>query len=452
MFKNYNANNLLPYLFWTGLILSINILYKDAINILKIKNLLDSQNIFIILNFFRYFFPFFIIFFLFKTEKKINIIFLLIIIYAFFQLTALIIFREFLDIIQNLYFIFSIIAICITLNLKNFDFNKNIKYFFYITIGMLILILILFLPDFIIQFIDQKEQRYLYYVNNNLLGSTKYFMQAIPRTTGLSRTLLIIFYFAISFFLFGKKFRITSAFIAIISLSLVYGFQSRGSFLGVFLFIFFLIFFYQNSFFKKLKFLFIFIIFPILIWEVFFITKLYLHNYKNTNKSALIKEYDVIKKNPIYQNRLINNNIKSSGRLEIWTNAFRIVKEKQIIFGYGPQADRYLITGFQKIEYEDGTYGVLDNNASNVFIYSYLCGGIFGLSIFVTIYILISLIILKQLFFIKNYKNNPLLTFSILTISYLLMRGLIENSFSVFSLDMCLFLLATKYLVQKHKI
>lgn len=455
MFKNYNVNNLLPYLLWIGLMVSINTLYRDATNIFKIKDLFDSQNIIIIINFFRYLFPFFIFFFLFKTEKKINIIFLLIIFYTLFQLIALIIFREFSDIIQNLYFIFAIIAICISLNIKNFDFNKNLKYFFYITVSLLILIIVLFLSDFLIQFFHQKEQRYLYYVNEYLIVGTKYFMQSIPRTTGLSRTLLIIFYFAISFFLLGKKFKIISAFIAIICLSLVYGFQSRGSFLGVFLFIFFILFFHNNNLFNKLKLLLIFIILPILIWEILFITKVYFHNksflFKESDKSFLVKEFDEIKKNPIYQNRLVNN-IHASGRLEIWTNAIKIIKEKKIILGYGPQADRHLIKGSQKVKYADGTYGTLDNNSSNIFIYSYLSAGIFGLGIFVIIYIYLCLIIFKQLFFIKNYRNDFLLTFSILTASYLLIRGLIENSFSVFSLDMCLFLLVTKYLIQKHNI
>ena len=66
----------------------------------------------------------------------------------------------------------------------------------------------------------------------------------------------------------------------------------------------------------------------------------------------------------------------SSGRFEDWKNIYNEFSNKNIFFGYGSQADRYLI----------------NQSASNGLIYALISSGIFGL----TFFILFSLIVLKK--------------------------------------------------------
>jgi hypothetical protein len=87
-------------------------------------------------------------------------------------------------------------------------------------------------------------------------------------------------------------------------------------------------------------------------------------------------------------------------------------------------------------------FQIYENNASNAILYSYLCGGIFGLFIIIFLYINFANIIYK-ITFVKRifFKNNILLNFSIVTLSYLLIRSIFENSFSLFSIDFMILIL-----------
>jgi hypothetical protein len=103
----------------------------------------------------------------------------------------------------------------------------------------------------------------------------------------------------------------------------------------------------------------------------------------------------------------------------------------------GPQTDR----------------NTLNHNASNILIYFFLCGGLFSIIIF---FIYAAKLIFIFFDFLKSrniikIKNDKLLFFSILIFSFLNFRGLTENSYSLYGVDMVGFLLSAKYLELSYK-
>ena len=65
--------------------------------------------------------------------------------------------------------------------------------------------------------------------------------------------------------------------------------------------------------------------------------------------------------------RVISNEGGTSGRTELWKKSFQKFNKNKI-FGYGPQADRFLLND------DANKYG---NNVSNTIIYALLSGGYF---------------------------------------------------------------------------
>jgi O-antigen ligase len=116
----------------------------------------------------------------------------------------------------------------------------------------------------------------------------------------------------------------------------------------------------------------------------------------------------------------------TSGRVALWKSSWNFINKRPYL-GYGAAADRYLIS----------------ENSSNIYIYTLLSSGFLGLAIIVTINLLVIYSIIKIIFFHKifNKKGAILLKFSTLTILFLLLRSLVENSYSVFGLDLLIFLI-----------
>ena len=114
--------------------------------------------------------------------------------------------------------------------------------------------------------------------------------------------------------------------------------------------------------------------------------------------------------------------------------------DKQKIFGYGPQADRFLI-GLKE-------YGYFGNNVSNAYVYAFLCGGY--LSIIILIFISITAVFyLYKTFFIKKIFSEDNLIYVKLSSIYLiffLLRSIMENSFSLFSIDFIFFIISMSIL------
>ena len=177
-----------------------------------------------------------------------------------------------------------------------------------------------------------------------------------------------------------------------------------------------------------------------------FLYEIILNIKSHSTKNEKTIETNELKKN---QERLLSTQ-STSGRTVIWTNIITIIKEDKIVFGKGPQSDRYLLNKFIKNK-ESTDYTIYENNASNALLYSYLCAGIVGFVTLVCIYLNTIILIYKNIFVIKSFsKNNILINFSTITLLYLLIRSVFENSFSLFSIDFVFFIVS--YLISEKKI
>ena len=214
-------------------------------------------------------------------------------------------------------------------------------------------IVLVFLPGLINKFLSTPGQTYLYWASIESLGGT-IFLQAYPRVTGIARSLLIILFFLISFYLFKKsnKYKKLIFVVAIIVSSFFYSLQSRGAIIGYLPMMIIIIFFLNLKIKVKFYTLIGIILVPIFLWESisFFkngmltkisaeyemqnndeITKLEKFKIENNRKSKF--------KSRVFSERALN----SSGRVQIWEKLIEIIKNKKLFLGYGPQADRYLI-------------------------------------------------------------------------------------------------------------
>ena len=126
-----------------------------------------------------------------------------------------------------------------------------------------------------------------------------------------------------------------------------------------------------------------------------------------------------------YESR-ISQDFTTSGRLKDWLNVIQYIKQKPII-GYGFQADRYL----------------MNKPVSNAYLYSLVSGGIIGFLLF-TLIVSLSLISCFRVIFLNkifNKESNIIVKSSILINIMLIIRTIIENSFSIYNFDLILFLL-----------
>ena len=87
--------------------------------------------------------------------------------------------------------------------------------------------------------------------------------------------------------------------------------------------------------------------------------------------------------------------------------------------------------------------GPFGAHASNGYIYSLICSGIFGLIIFLTINFIVFFKILRLI--IHNNFNfiflNPYLTSSVFTLIFLQLRFFFENSFTIYGVDLIIFII-----------
>jgi hypothetical protein len=453
--------------FWVCILFSINSLYTQTLIFTKISILKDSYklNFFVFGNFIRFYLPFIILpililFFLFLPKKKLDIFTSLFIIYFCWQMSAFFLSTRKLDsyttfndlrtigsnvfyseydeaLFNNLQLTFCALSILIILTIaKNLDLKKFDKKIFIITLSFVGLIAIYFTYHLINESI-QNNTKFIYFTETLAPDETTFY-QANPRITGVSR-MLLIFYF-LFFFLLLKSHKKIIWFTILIFLGLIiYKMQTRGAFLGIIILHMLFFLFYSLEIKKKIIIVIVSIFIPILVFETYYFSK-------NINYSKLTDgKFETVdtKLEKYESNRLLNN--ETSGRTVIWRNALFIIIEKKIIIGYGPQADRFLFPQFKKkyqnkenLYYDsNGNIYLYDDNASNSLVYSYLCGGVPGIFLLSIIYLLLIIAIFKNIFVKKvfNYKKNLWLNFSTILMTYLGVRGIFENSFSIFSID-----------------
>jgi len=290
------------------------------------------------------------------------------------------------------------------------------------------------------------------------------FDQAIPRVTGLSRSLAILnLFLIIGWFHFRDLFNwvgnnIYILIILMIGL-LIWSLNSRGTilcyFFGLSIYLFFIL---KDTFLSKIKYLILFTMVPILFFysagnfNIIDKDKIFLEGNRDKDKIFLEGNRDKDKiflegnrdKDKIFLegSRFTGNtNVNySSGRLELWNYSINNYDNSKI-FGYGPQGDRHLL--MDKFSH----YG---SNVSNGPIYALLSGGYFGLFFFILLYLRV---IFNTTITISNPKllrENYIISCSVIFICFFLLRSTVENSFALFSVDFLIFIISN-VLIEKFK-
>jgi hypothetical protein len=333
---------------------------------------------------------------------------------------------------NNLYLLFLALG---TLNFivfaSKYKFGSSLKNLFYL------FLVFLFLVNLYILSTRFNEILELLIMGKSLYGITNanevLFDQAIPRVTGLSRSLAILnlfliigwFYFRNLFNWVGKNIYILI--ILIIGL-LIWSLNSRGTilcyFFGLSIYFFLIL---KDTFQSKIKYLILFTMVPILFFystEYFYSTgyfkdKIYLEGSRFTG----------------------NTNVNfSSGRFELWDYSINNY-DKSKIFGYGPQGDRHLL--MEKFSH----YG---SNVSNGTIYALLSGGYFGLFFFILLYLRVIFNTTITIFNSKLLSENYIVSCSVIFVCFFLLRSTVENSFALFSVDFLIFIISN-VLIEKFK-
>ena len=426
-------------IFWTACLFSIN----SSI----IYNGLEKINFYYFFNYFRAYCPIvifliLIITFVIKQKKKLNLFLISYFIYGFWQIIALLIYsKEYPLDLSRLHIVVSLLTTLLIIYYINWFNQINLNKLLFISISFIILICIFFYSKIFYDLITNVSVDYIYW-SPSLIAEDFTLSQTNPRITGLSRMLVLILFFLFYFFTINKKYFL--AIPLIIINFLIYGSQSRGSFIGVFILYASYLFFFKEKKLKKLLIIVITIILPIISYESLLKVKNYLNKESqisiNLNKESQIS-INLNKKNrffypvPLEKEGINSFNNISSGRIFIWLRALKIINQDRNFIGYGPQADRALLKK-DKLNIDPKERYYWDNNVSNGILYSFLSGGIISFVLFLLIYFLIFLQIYKSIFTKKIYNNNLIYVhFSTTTLLFFSLRSLFENSYAVFSID-----------------
>ncbi len=247
------------------------------------------------------------------------------------------------------------------------------------------------------------------------------------RSSGLSRLAVILYISLIIYIILNKKKFFTTNVLYIITIFLGFiamAFQSRT--MNLILYIFFIlliIIYFKKKNLANSKCIINLVIIPILLiifYGQYYTKKEYMH--KNPEKNLYEKNFDLLKNTFI---RETGENF-SSNRFLIWKKIIEISK-KNVIKGYGFQADRKLIS----------------ESAHSVYIYSLISGGL--ISLLITIFISlrggwVSFMILINFIF-SNKKYYAFDFIPVCLVPLFLIRGIFESSYGIYSIDYLFFIL-----------
>lgn len=491
-------NDRYRFAFYFFLIVNIFLSINSGIYHIQRFEFTDSliNNFFSILNVYRYLIIYLIIvitsFITILSKSKINIESKIFIIYLTVQFLCLFIYerdQKILDvhspqIFDSVALLLASISSLLIINLVKTESKKRfIEFFFIFLIFFFLISSSYFLIELYLESFGNKNNDYLYSSSTlNPIGN--HFGQPNPRVTGLSRVVLILFILSLTLSFYKKNINKISQYICYLFCFIccfnMWALQSRGALLGLIIFLLIFLIFFNVKFLKKIFTIFFLFILPILIYEQVYkpnleivrsffskteiINKLGDQHFKEIEgkKRSLLPDKDLINeslssnksisKDEIYSKDIVlkNFNEYSSGRFQIWESCFKILIKNKYIIGFGPQADRYLITKYLK----NDLHASWGNNSSNAILYSLLSGGIIGLLFISFIYFKsIKLLILCLFKFKDVFKGtNVYLTTSFCILSFVLFRSLFENSFLVFGIDFFLFIISYFYIKLTLKI
>lgn len=382
---------------------------------------------------------FFYLFFLYNVKKfpKLKFLFFFIL-YFTFQVIGLYQNKEVNFNLDNLYLIvLSLGAIGIIYLALLTSKNKILEFFLYTTIATIFAISIIILGEALVDAEFKTINLYTVIDPNKIIFENTDL--SYPRITGIARSLAVANILIIIFFLKEKIFKYRIALIALATcIGIIIWFaQSRGAIICYFSVLFTILFLYREK--KFLNKIFFFLLLFILPIATLFIANIF---YKDIIATAGQFNSDGKRVPPIYETEFTELKFNDSGRTDLWSNSLTLYNKNKI-FGYGPQGDRFLLP-------PSGLEG-FGNNVSNGYIYSFLSGGYPGLIIFLTITINIFLVVCKNLFVTKIFNNNKNASIKIATmiLIFFLIRVLFENSYALFSIDFMLILIS--FFIAKDK-
>lgn len=404
-------------------------------------SIFDLKTILInILHVFRFFIPYlvFIIFSFFfynyislKTNNRnLNIATVFLIINFMIQLISLLVYQE------NIFNNFNIILLTlISLALFTLQFNQNYSQKTFIASLLLLLIILLWFGSIMTIWYFSEENN-----TANLYGGWPSSFEIIanltdnlPRSSGIGRSAMIIFIpLALSFLPNKSKINKLHFCIYLWMFFLIMTTQSRIVLLGLALFLITVIIYIILST-KKLDHILSKILIIIIIPFVFY-SSIVVLKVELLKKDFFISLTDNNQKGNIKKKiiRIQDQASFTSTRYDDWLEILE--KNTQIIFGGGVMGDRWLI----------------NQSASNLFLYNYSSSGIVGLILFALVvtrsfFINFIIIFFKQ----KKINTRNYILLSASYIQYFLMgRSLVETSFGVFGVDFLIFFSA--YFFTEH--
>ena len=392
-----------------------------------------------------------------KKIKKISIILSLFLLYYFFQIIGLITTgdRPF-DIHRTYLVIYAIGTIAIFFLVYFNNLSKILPY-------MWIIALFIIFAAYTITTINSPQSILDVMTRGNLYWffhpDKVIFYQAPPRITGLTRALGLLSILFIILLFYINKINLISLILVIFLFSfstLIWMGQSRGSLLCFYLTSFIIIFFIKNNNLINKFFIFLVILILPILTSNLIINLVHDISLKEKKLNNLNNNLNNLNNNQGTDNNIIDLNLEkmfelreaprvisneggTSGRTELWKKSFQKFNKNKI-FGYGPQADRFLLNDVSN------KYG---NNVSNTIIYALLSGGYFSLMTMILIFVYTLSLVYKFI------TNNNILTkkiilsrndiFVILALSYIIFFGLrsfFENSFGLFSIDYMIVILS----------
>ena len=421
-----------------------------------------------------------------KNKVKVDYFFIFFGLYGFIQILGLVYQLE------NLYEHYWIVCLFSVLLFYNFLINeKNTNLINFILCSNIFLILTIFLIFIFITFKENLLSNYLLY--NSQAFSIVYNTEQFPRSSGLSRMALILFIFINSLYLSKISFLKKNTYLLISNtflVSIILLLQSRTVILFFLLFFLFLLIIFKIE--NKFKYFIFIIILPILIFISYPNLKNFLiekygtkDTHTSSQKNIKLKNIEIkLRSNLLLLEEDEDKSVAkkfasiSNNRVDAWQfllqmffnnklnddmknrlikagydpQYFKKILKKNLLTGYGPQADRQMMYNKSKIDEAPAILGPFGYNASNGIIYSLICSGIIGLVCFIAVNLIILFKSLKLFIYYmksKNFNSHPILVTSIFSVLFLQFRSLFENSFSVYGVD--LLILVTSYLVIQNE-
>ena len=456
---NINYKHIYIYVVWISLWTSLGSNPNDIYNIknLELENLFSKQFLISIINFLRSLAPLlFLILNIFFFRKKIfsskiNIFIIFIILFQIPQLVGSIFEYQNMkekEILTNYIGRHYWLLLCFA-TISTYLISKKIKYFksinlIFISIFFIGIIVVFFGTKTIVEFLNFQSAAYHLHVDRD---SGFFLNHYIPRITGISRSISILYVFILFFFKENSSQKIFWKYALILILgSIIMLFQSKFS-VVVLLVINLLYFCTRNTNYeKKIYSLILIIFFQILLTYTISYSRIY-------NENLVIPSDKIIKNLETEQVEIQKKELKlehfrqfdlsytyteriiwffSSGRFILWKNSFKHFL-KAPIFGYGPMADRVL-------NLPSSTPNTWNPDerlpVSNAFIYSGLSGGVFFLIIVLAFWYKIFIKIYPKFFaLIKNKKILFYDEIALYLFMILFLRSIIENSYLAYGID-----------------